>query len=718
MKTTITCKCSAGAEYIYDLLVNSRNGVGVLSGEKICTDEHDMVPDIIDFDLTLDEIEEVKKLPEVASVDLNFCITPSPHYTKLTQSNIARPATRTTTLASGQSNNRSVSDSLYYCQNYELDYTQNTATTLRTLNGIDCSNVDIIIMDSGVDPTHPEFYDMNGNSTFVNFNWTQLKDDSGAVILPAVSVNYAMDTNGHGTTCAGLAAGKINGYAKNAKIYSLRVYGSTYYDQNGTPLVDGLPDWLTGYKLALAFQKAKKLNLYGLSSSRPTLITSSIGTRGYLVSLDMAGHNNANGIDNTAINSFFISGCIGAGTDLSWWYRNNICGQYDAIDAYVREILIQGAHMVVSAGNDNIPINRNNPTYIDCHVFYDSVVGSNLVLPRTISNDSLYTVGSYYPYTNGSISYNSLYLGKMSIPYNYNSPNIGIGYNANTYPLIVVGDITPIGTGDPNDVDANLFDSSSYSKSIYRVLTNPISLVSNPPLGIVINSSVRYTTNSGPFFVKTPYSNFGPSVDIYAPGRAQWSAYSNQTISSIPSFTRTSILDKNIFCNGTSAAAPIVAGILATYLAENPTATPLQAKNWLINNGIRGQIMQTVYNEIGLLHQLYNGTNSYTVSLPHGSIPNWWAASYGGGMSVNSSVRLRRNTSFTAEYNTANIYDVLFASRFFNSNNILAQAFPLRKAVLRANSAQSSASIGGTTLNKQTTTTQQVTHLANTYTVS
>jgi subtilisin family serine protease len=64
------------------------------------------------------------------------------------------------------------------------------------------------------------------------------------------------------------------------------------------------------------------------------------------------------------------------------------------------------------------------------------------------------------------------------------------------------------------------------------------------------------------------YSNFGPSIDISAPGTEIFSTF---------------IKDEYGLESGTSMAAPHVTGYSALYKAEYPLATPLEIKNALIN---------------------------------------------------------------------------------------------------------------------------------------
>ena len=95
MKVTITCTDLNAANYIYDLLVNPSSGHGTLLGSKHCCDDHSMVPDILEFDLTEEEIKDLSSLPEVVRInvdDTNYSCSS----VKIDQKGIPRLASYTT----------------------------------------------------------------------------------------------------------------------------------------------------------------------------------------------------------------------------------------------------------------------------------------------------------------------------------------------------------------------------------------------------------------------------------------------------------------------------------------------------------------------------------------------------------------------------------------------------------------------------------------------
>jgi subtilisin family serine protease len=76
---------------------------------------------------------------------------------------------------------------------------------------------------------------------------------------------------------------------------------------------------------------------------------------------------------------------------------------------------------------------------------------------------------------------------------------------------------------------------------------------------------------------RSSFSNFGTCLDIFAPGSSITSAWSTSN-------TATNTI------SGTSMAAPHTAGVAALFLAANPSATPAQVRDALVNNASLNKI--------------------------------------------------------------------------------------------------------------------------------
>ena len=407
-------------------------------------------------------------------------------------------------------------------------------------------NVDILVIDSGIDPTHEEFKDDNGNSRVVLEDWNLYKDDNNKYIVPSFdddtgepsydiprpfNSNVYTDRNGHGTFCASLIAGKTTGWASKSKIYAIAAIQHTY-------MMNANYFAYTAYEalqLALAFIKKKKQ----LGINRPTIINNSWGS--FISSFTSNGRS----IPKTIT---LVEGDSYPSHTLHITSYNNI----------VDQIIQEGGIMVSAAGNSNVrlPLTKNQLKYYS--------VG--------IKNDarSSYTYSTNMKYVENvkksNFIANDFYTGNLSaLPVIEEikigpTPNTSINYNSQfDNPMIIVGDAYPIFDG--------VYDHKNHK----------------------INERTGIINQNSNVFIKSYYSNYGPSVDCFASGYNVLGAISKDAATFSSNTRLNNAYGTNI---GTSFSCPQVAGVLATFLNDNLTATAIDCKKWLYANCLSGAIAE------------------------------------------------------------------------------------------------------------------------------
>jgi len=207
--------------------------------------------------------------------------------------------------------------------------------------GLDGTGVDVVIQDSGIQPDHPEFNDYNGVSRVQQIDWYNASGLAGTQ-----SANHYRDYDGHGTHCAGIAAGLTYGWAKGARIYSQKLNG-----------LEGSGDSGTGIPISDAFDTIRLWhNNKGVDPAtgykRPTVVNMSWGYQGVT-----SGPPTSGVYRGTA----WTYGDPGFSTDTELWANAGIVpplgtlryftGQVATVDVEVEDMVNDGIVVCIAAGN-------------------------------------------------------------------------------------------------------------------------------------------------------------------------------------------------------------------------------------------------------------------------------------------------------------------------------------------------------------------------------
>jgi len=243
---------------------------------------------------------------------------------------------------------------------------------------LDGSGVDVVIMDSGLQIDHPEFQDANGVSRVVELDWTTA---SGIAGMPAQNINYYRDHDGHGTHVAGTAVGKTYGWAKNAKIYAVKLAG-----------LEGAGDSGTGTSATYVFDCIKewhnaKPNDAATGAKRPTVVNMSWGYLRYYDTVTSMTYQGASktgtDIDSTSKRWAFGLPAIWNGVR----YATNL--RIGSVDVDMEELIDAGVHVMVAAGN------RSHKVDVESGADYDNVLVANTGSVNYQRGSSPYSVNAH-----------------------------------------------------------------------------------------------------------------------------------------------------------------------------------------------------------------------------------------------------------------------------------------------------------------------------------
>lgn len=206
---------------------------------------------------------------------------------------------------------------------------------------LDGTGVDIVIQDSGLQADHPDFTDASGVSRVQQIDW--FDGYSGGGSMPA---DHYTDYDGHGTHCGGIAAGKTYGWAKNARIYVVKVNGlqGTLDPNSGIAVSDC-------FDIIKEWHASKPVDDTGVK--RPTIVNMSWGYNRYyntVTNLTYRGQLYTGTDIDTSAKRWNYGLVALSGASAGFNYKTNV--RVASVDTDIEELIDAGVHVVIAAGNN------------------------------------------------------------------------------------------------------------------------------------------------------------------------------------------------------------------------------------------------------------------------------------------------------------------------------------------------------------------------------
>lgn len=244
------------------------------------------------------------------------------------------------------------------CINFIDNFGAASSTSTPYTYTLDGTGVDIIIIDTGVEPGHPEFAvnaDGSGGTRVIDHDWTQYTDVNGISYVSAITGGFMGDCDGHGSNCASIAAGNTNGWASGARIYSFRAITSgatterSIYDGRVLGLI---PSDIGVYRAIKAFHNAKPIDPT-TGYKRPTVVSGSYLYIDEYSSISSVVWRGTTYTTSTTYGLYGTMGGVQGNTDQNGSTGNYIHGaRYSAVEAEIQSCINAGVIVVAGAGNN------------------------------------------------------------------------------------------------------------------------------------------------------------------------------------------------------------------------------------------------------------------------------------------------------------------------------------------------------------------------------
>ena len=251
----------------------------------------------------------------------------------------------------------------------------NTNWTIRvTSSG---QNVDVVIVDGCIDPSHPEFQksaDGTGGTRVNQFNWLSLRSEvegtsnGNYVYTPYIDSGNTERTadNNHGCHVAGIAAGNRQGWARDANIFNINLYSTAPTNLGSGLVFDYIRAWHNSKSANASTGKKNPTicnNSWGSSYAIPIDDIASLNWRGTTITKPGGGWSQAQ-LEDYGLMGYFI--------DVN---DNNIAKMAfpaltAALQADLDDCIADGIIMVAAAGNDSFKSSNSEDVDYNNYLVY------------------------------------------------------------------------------------------------------------------------------------------------------------------------------------------------------------------------------------------------------------------------------------------------------------------------------------------------------------
>jgi len=275
------------------------------------------------------------------------------------------------------------------------------ATIKTTSSG---KNVDVVIVDSHINPLHPEFAvnaDGTGGTRVNQFDWFQYSEELGfgEDFWSGSPYSYSYVSSNHGTHVAGTVAGNTQGWARDANIYNLE-FSYVYGEGDEAEFV---MDWaLYLWDYLIAFHQNKPPNPK-TGKRNPTITNHSWGySYSYVDLMDISsvGYRNKQ-IDVTGTYAQRTAILEANGVPVPDYYLGyenvylfDIPQRVASLNASIQDAISQGIVVISSAGNSSWKIDVEDGIDYDNYIILGNYLLAHSQGSSPGSDDNVICVGS------------------------------------------------------------------------------------------------------------------------------------------------------------------------------------------------------------------------------------------------------------------------------------------------------------------------------------